>query len=155
MAVLAALVTSAQAQTTGVDRAASEQLTQYLRAHELPLVGASVSRAADGSEQVMLYGYVATNQGKQAAARRATKYFHNEPAITLINRIAVNPEIRDLGSRQRTATNNSEPPGGYAVAPGLAPPSGPLTWDQVYHEIQLNGIHPAPDAGDMSSPSPW
>ncbi|HTW87562.1 MAG TPA: hypothetical protein VMD75_06115 [Candidatus Binataceae bacterium] len=153
MLAIGSIATDAIAQTYTVDRTASDALTSYLREHRLPLVGASVSKASDGSSQVMLYGYVATEQGKRNAAKRAEKYFNNDPHITMVNRITVNPEIRELGSSSSEAAAGSPDAGMYAAPAGSAP-AGTLTWDQVYREIQQGGIHPAPDAGDGSS-SAW
>ncbi len=147
------IVTNAAAQSSTVDRVASEALTGDLRQHQLPLVGASVSRAGDGSTQVMLYGYVATQQGKQNAAARAAKYFKHDPRLALVNRITVNPEIRNLGSASNSAAAGAPDAGRYS-APASSSSTSTLTWDQVYREIQQGGIHPAPDPGDSSS-SPW
>jgi|GEM_PF-5105432 len=120
-AVLQAIVGNAGAQSSNVDRPASEALTSYLREHHLPLVGASVSKGADGSTQVMLYGYVATEKGKQNAASRAAKYFHNDPRVVMINRIAVNPEIRNLGSGSSGSNIAAAPDSGM-----YAPPHRPV-----------------------------
>ncbi len=157
MLAIGGLATEAAAQTYTVDRAASEALTSYLREHHLPLVGASVSKASDGSSQVMLYGYVATQQGKQNAAKRAAKYFNNDPRVALVNRITVNPEIRNLGSASNGSTSSETAagtPDALIAQPAGSAPAGTLTWDQVYREIQQGGIHPAPDPGDSSS-SAW
>jgi len=142
---------NAAAQSYTVDQSTSQALTSYLREHHLPLVGASVAKAGDGSTRVMLYGYVATQQGKRNAAARAATYFKNDPRIALVNRITVNPEIRDLGSSSAAAAAPES--GGYS-APAASSSSGALTWDQVYREIQQGGIHPAPDPGGGSS-SAW
>src|SRR5215472_14227410 len=42
-----------------VDQSQSQALTDYLKTHHLPLVGAQVLSAADGERQVILFGYVA------------------------------------------------------------------------------------------------
>lgn len=152
MVAIGGIITNAAAQGYSVDRAASEALTSYLREHHLPLVGASVSKAGDGSSQVMLYGYVATQQGKQNAAARAAKYFNNDPRVALVNRIIVNPEIRNLSSAS-SGTAAGTPDTGMYSAPAGSSSTGTLTWDQVYREIQQGGIHPAPDPGDSSSSS--
>jgi hypothetical protein len=153
MVAIGAVVRNSAAQSATVDRAASDALTAYLREHHLPLVGASVSKGGDGSTQVMLYGYVATEQGKHNAAARAATYFHNDPRIALVNRISVNPEIRNLGSTSSGAAPGAPDAGTYS-APATSSSAGTLTWEQVYREIQQGGIHPAPDPGDSSS-SPW
>ena len=155
IAVNGALVNDVAAQGSTADRAASDALTTYLREHHLPLVGGSVSKTPDGGTQVMLYGYVATEKGKQNAAARAAKYFQNDSRVTLVNRIAVNPEIRNLGSGSSPNTAEASPPdSGMYAAPPAASSMGALTWDQVYREIQAGGIHPAPDPADASS-APW
>jgi hypothetical protein len=150
-AALQAIVGNAAAQSSNVDRPASEALTSYLREHHLPLVGASVSTGTDGSTQVMLYGYVATEKGRQNAASRAAKYFHNDPRVVMINRIAVNPEIRNLSSGSSGSNVAAAPDSGMYAPPAASSSSGTLTWDQVYREIQQGGIHPAPDPADAGS----
>jgi hypothetical protein len=150
MLVIGGAVMNAAAQSYTVDQSTSQALTSYLREHHLPLVGASVAKAGDGSTRVMLYGYVATQQGKRNAAARAATYFKNAPRIALVNRIAVNPEIRDLGSSSAAGA----PDAGTYSAPAASSSSGALTWEQVYREIQQGGIHPAPDPGGGSS-SAW
>ncbi|MGH7907830.1 MAG: hypothetical protein ACREP6_14500 [Candidatus Binataceae bacterium] len=148
--LMLAAVPAARALTYTVDRAAGSQLTAYLRAHRLPLVGAAVSRAADGATQVMLYGYVATQSGKRNAAKRVAKYFHNNSRLVVINRISVNPEIRKLARNRgggETGTSAAPPSANsYTATPAGSSVSGE-TWEQVYQAIQRAGVHPAPDPG--------
>lgn len=145
LAAVVSVAPRAMAQDYTLDRSASDALTDYLRTHRLPLVGASVSRAASGNVRVMLYGYVATRRGKRNAAHRVAVYFHHDSRVTIVNRISINPEIRKLGS------NGSAAPGPPAASTGS---SNGLTWDRVMREIQEYGIHPAPDPGSATS-APW
>jgi len=155
MAMLAMPTSHAAAQGANVDRAASDALTAYLREHHLPLVGGSVSRMPGGGTQVMLYGYVATEKGKQNAAARAASYFKNDPNVAVVNRIAVNPEIRNLGSSSTNTAETATPDSGmYAMPLARSSAMGPVTFEQIYREIQAGGIHPAPDPADTSS-APW
>jgi hypothetical protein len=74
------------------DTAKSGTLTSYLQGHRLPLVGAQVLTDSSGDQQIILYGFVATEFGKQDAADKARRYLHN-PDAPVINRIAVRPEL--------------------------------------------------------------
>lgn len=74
------------------DTAQSGTLTSYLQSHRLPLVGAQVLADRSGDQQIILYGFVATEFGKQDAADKARRYLHS-PDVPVINRIAVRPEL--------------------------------------------------------------
>jgi hypothetical protein len=75
-----------------VDKSQSSALTDYLKSHRLPLVGARVLVSPTGQRQVMLYGFVASEYGKDDAEAKARKYL-NEPAIGVDNRIKVQPQL--------------------------------------------------------------
>ncbi len=94
----AALVSAAQipasAQTGAVDTATSQRLTDYLRKHRLPLVGAQITRDDNGETQVMLYGYVATSFGRSDAETKARQFM--KPGAQIVNRIEIRPEILHL-----------------------------------------------------------
>jgi opacity protein-like surface antigen len=156
-------IAAASAASAQVDSAASQDLTAYLRAHRFPLVGASVTHAGSGATQVILYGYVASDQGKQNANARVAEYYHSDPSVMVLNRISVNPEIRNLsdtgssGVAAENTTANAGPGTGlssgqpaYSGA-GLGPDE--TQWENVYKSIQKYGIHPAPDPS--SSSAPW
>ena len=70
----------------------SGSLSNYLQSHKLPLVGAQVLTNSNGNKQVILYGFVATDFGKQDAANKARRYL-NSPDTPVINRIQVRPEL--------------------------------------------------------------
>jgi hypothetical protein len=78
-----------------VDQAQSQALTDYLKAHRLPLVGAQVLAAPDGRRQVILFGYVATDYGKGDAEAKTRRYI-KDPQVTVDNRIKVEPTIANL-----------------------------------------------------------
>jgi hypothetical protein len=68
------------------------KLTKYLHAHRLPLVTAQVLTDSEGSRQVVLSGFTATDFGKQDAATKA-RGFLKDDAIAITNRIKVRPEL--------------------------------------------------------------
>jgi hypothetical protein len=75
-----------------VDQSQSGALTDYLKSHRLPLVGARVLQAPGGERQVMLYGFVATQYGKNDAEAKVHTYV-NDPSVTVDNRIKVEPQL--------------------------------------------------------------
>src|ERR1700728_3285757 len=80
------------------DPNASAALTDYLKQHRLPLVGAQVLRNPnDGSRAVVLYGFVGSDFGKSDAQRKAEDYV-NDASVDVDNRIRVNPELLSAGS---------------------------------------------------------
>ena len=86
---------SSPADITGyiADTGASTALTDYLKHHRLPLVGAQVMRNPNnGDRTVVLYGFVGSDLGKADAQRRAEDFI-NDPAVDVDNRIRVNPEL--------------------------------------------------------------
>ncbi|MHB8384320.1 MAG: hypothetical protein ACYDC3_18495 [Candidatus Binataceae bacterium] len=85
-----------------VNQSQSQALTDYLKTHRLPLVGAQVLVAPDGERQVILFGYVATGYGKQDAENKAHAYMKSA-AVTVDNRITIQPEL---------ANANAAPPAG-------------------------------------------
>jgi len=100
-ALLSVAQIPASAQTGTVDTATSRRLTDYLRKHRLPLVGAQVTRDDNGGTQVMLYGYVATSFGRSDAETRARKFMR--PGARIVNRIQIRPEILHLKSKTTRA----------------------------------------------------
>ncbi len=106
LVVLAAALVSlaqipARAQSSTVDTATSRRLTDYLRKHRLPLVGAQITRGDDGGTQVMLFGYVATSFGKGDAEAKTRKFM--KPGAQIINRIEIRPEILHLKPKTTNA----------------------------------------------------
>jgi opacity protein-like surface antigen len=101
VAVISAAQIPASAQTNTVDNATSQRLTDYLRKHRLPLVGAQITRDDSGGTQVMLYGYVATSFGKSDAETKTRSFM--KPGAQIVNRIQIRPEILHL-KRKTTDT---------------------------------------------------
>jgi hypothetical protein len=140
---------AARAAAQTVDQTASRALTDYLRKHRLPLVGGQVSTQDDGRTEVVLYGFVATEQGKRDAERKTLDYL-NQPDAKLVNRIVVKPEIQDLGANQAAEQATASDSGGLQ-----GPASGaPLTWDKLIKNIQSQPIRTAPDPA-ANAQSQW
>jgi hypothetical protein len=101
----------ARANTSGyvADPGASSALTDYLKHHRLPLVGAQVLRNPnDGARTVVLYGFVGSDFGKSDAQRQAEDFI-NDAAVDVDNRIRVNPELLAAGSSSPGSTAPSSP----------------------------------------------
>ena len=107
-----------------VEAKGSQDLTVYLRQHRLPLVGAQVLEDAAGDQRVVLYGFVATDFGKNDAARKAREYLKSSD-IAIDNRIEVRPEI----ARMRPQ-----------AAPAAAGAAGNESLDQVLNDIDRYGV---------------
>lgn len=105
------------------DAAQSTALTGYLQKNRLPLVRALVFTNGGGDRQVLLYGFVATDRGKENAAARARQYL-SDPSVEVINRIAVRPELLTSGG----GGSSSSP------APGSDAYDGELGSAQSYQE---------------------
>jgi hypothetical protein len=102
-------VASSHADTTGytADQSSSEALTDYLKQHRLPLVGAQVLKSSSGERAVVLYGYVATDFGKNDAVTKTHKYLANS-GVPVENRIKINPELLTAGNGANAPAINSE-----------------------------------------------
>lgn len=74
------------------DQTRSASLTDYLKNHKLPLVGAQVLKDSSGGRAVVLYGYTGSEFGKSDAASKTRKFLHDS-TITVDNRIKVRPEL--------------------------------------------------------------
>lgn len=96
-------------------------LTTYLKHHELPLVGADAVTRPDGTREVVLYGFTATNYGKSDAVRK-TRLFLDDPSIAITNRIIVQPSLAQARPRQQSWSSASA--GTAGAAPGAGVPSG-------------------------------
>jgi hypothetical protein len=84
----------AAAQSGQVDQTTSTKLTKYLHSHRLPMVGAQITNTESG-RQLMLYGFVASDFGKDDAVTKSKKYLHDS-TISVINNIRVNPQLKHL-----------------------------------------------------------
>src|SRR5208283_5880756 len=75
-----------------IDSAQSQGLSDYLKHHSLPLVGAQVVTSPSGGKQVILFGFVASDFGKTDAEQKARRYL-NDPTLVVDNRIKISPEL--------------------------------------------------------------
>jgi len=98
------------------DSAQSSALTSYLQKNRLPLVGAQVLTNGSGNREVILYGFVATDFGKQDAVDKARRYLH-APDVAVVNRIAVRPELLASNGSGAPSSAPSTPPSG-SYSPG-------------------------------------
>jgi len=79
-----------------IDSPQSQGLSDYLKHHSLPLVGAQVVTSTSGGKQVILFGFVASDFGKTDAEQKA-RYYLKDPSLVVDNRIKISPEL--AGSR--------------------------------------------------------
>jgi hypothetical protein len=101
----------------------SRVLTDYLKGHDLPLVGASMVTGQSG-RQLTLYGYVATEQGKSGAENDVRRIL-KDADVTIVNRIVVKPELLAMtqsNSSGNTGNNGNTANTGNSAAslPGVA-----------------------------------
>ena len=83
-----------------IDDVVSKDTTKYLHKHQLPLVGARVSNADDGTRKVVLYGFVASDLGKSDAVAKTIHYLGRD-GLTIVNSIAVKPNLNNLSRGAR------------------------------------------------------
>jgi len=106
------------------DQELGTQLTQYFHDHCLPLVSAQVSRASGGSQQVLLYGFVASDFGKDDAQNKARELL-GQNFNDIHNSIMVRPQLAEMTPPQPPASSaleGSNP--GIPGIPGGIPPTG-------------------------------
>lgn len=132
---------TALAQDYTVDRAASDELNDFLRKNRLPLVGAQVLKTPDGHERLMLYGFVATDFGKRDAEKKALAHLGGG-GIVVENRIVVRPEIGKLKA----------PPNPEATSGAQTRDSGNLSFDRVMDDIQRFGVKSPPGEDELGVP---
>jgi hypothetical protein len=100
----------------------SRVITDYLKAHNLPLVGASMAadQPTQSGRQLTLYGYVATPQGKLDAEEQARRVI-NDPTVPIANRIVVRPELLAMGNSQppEPPASTSDPSTAQNLSPDL------------------------------------
>jgi hypothetical protein len=139
----------AYAQAADVDQATSQALTSYLKQNRLPLVGAQVIKDSSGGRRLVLYGFVATDEGKVDAEQKAIGYL-GTPVPAVDDRLVIKPEL---------ATMTTPPQGDRGVSQQSVPPqSGPddqsmqggaaparrMSFDSLYQQIQQYGIKSPP-----------
>lgn len=136
---------TAAAQSSSVDSSASAKLTKYLHTHRLPMVGAQVSNTP-GGRQLMLYGFVATDFGKQDAVTKSRNFLHDS-SIAVVNNIKVDPQVRQL---KRPANGNGGDQSGDIRMPPRA------DWENTFDDtLRSGGVTPSNDpALKMPPPGP-
>jgi len=149
--VLGAVVSAARAQITApadVDQKTSQALSKHFHSHRLPMVGAQVSKTADGKRHVMIYGFTATDFGKRDAEKQA-RDFLKDPSIAIANRIQVNPQLRKRGSAQP-----APPPDDGQSAGGERGFPADADWErQVDDTLRAGGASPSNDP-NLKMPPP-
>jgi hypothetical protein len=102
-----------------IDSPQSQGLTDYLKHHDLPLVGARVVTSSSGGQQVILFGFVASDFGKTDAEQKARRYL-KDPTLVVDNRIKISPEL--AGGHGAAPPSNAMPTDGsdpYAASGSL------------------------------------
>ena len=87
-----------------IDSPQSQGLSDYLKAHSLPLVGAQVVTSSSGGKQVILFGFVASDFGKTDAEQKARHYL-KDPTLVVDNRIKISPELAGSGGNSHSTVN--------------------------------------------------
>ena len=127
----------ALAQNASVDQAASDFVTRYLHKHRLPMVGAQITKGASGP-QMMLYGFVATDFGKQDAETKARRSLH-DTTMPIVNNIRVNPQLRHLKKHETFGDDDQA-----AAPPNAAPPAA--DWERTVDDtLRAGGATPSND----------
>jgi hypothetical protein len=80
----------------------SNSLSKYLHQRRLPLVEARVIPSPGGTRTLPLYGFVATELGKQDAENQALDFLA-DPDIEITNLIKITPELMGLNSSNNGA----------------------------------------------------
>jgi hypothetical protein len=95
-----------------IDSGQSQGLSDYLKHHSLPLVGAQVVTSPSGGRQAILFGFVATDYGKSDAEQKARNYL-KDPSLLVDNRIKISPELANAkgGSTPNPAPSYQSPDG--------------------------------------------
>jgi hypothetical protein len=149
------MISVAGAQAADVDQATSQALTAYLKQHRLPLVGAQVIKDNSGGRRLVLYGFVATDQGKTDAEQKAIGYL-GTPVPVVDDRLLVKPELATMtapqsadqadqsnqGEPQSAEPNQSEPDDQGSQNGGA--PASSISFDSLYQQIQRYGIKSPP-----------
>jgi hypothetical protein len=138
------------------DQSASTALTDYLKQHRLPLVGAQVLRNPNnGSRAVVLYGFVGSDYGKSDAQHQAEDFI-NDDSVDVDNRIRVNPELLSArGSAAEGPPDSSDDPNQPAEASANASMPGVQSYvDQQNQSAQIQQYQQQTTMSSMNSMLP-
>jgi hypothetical protein len=137
---------TAAAQSSNVDKTTSAKLTKYLHNHRLPMVGAQISNTSSG-RQLMLYGFVATDFGKEDAVTKSKRYLHDS-TIAVVNNIRVNPQLKHLKRPPPSDESASDQTDSGAMPPPKA------DWERTLDEtLRSGGATPSNDPA-LKMPAP-
>ena len=103
-----------------VDSPQSQGLSDYLKHHQLPLVGAQVVTSASGGRQVILFGFVASDFGKTDAEQKARHYLKDQ-SVVVDNRIKISPELAGSKGGSAGSTVNGVPSANAMPSDGTDP----------------------------------
>jgi hypothetical protein len=95
-----------------IDSPQSQGLSDYLKHHSLPLVGAQVVTSPSGGKQVILFGFVASDFGKTDAEQKARHYL-KDTSLVVDNRIKISPEL--AGSAGTSGSTGKAASSGYPM----------------------------------------
>jgi hypothetical protein len=136
----------AAAQSNVVDKTTSAKLTKYLHSHRLPMVGAQISDTSSG-RHLMLYGFVATDFGKDDAETKAKAFLHDS-TIAVVNNIRVNPQLKHM----KIAPPSSESASGDMGSGATPPPRA--DWENTFdNTLRAGGAMPSNDPA-LKMPAP-
>ncbi len=103
-----------------IDSPQSQALSDYLKHHQLPLVGAQVVTSASGGRQVILFGFVASDFGKTDAEQKARHYLKDQ-SVVVDNRIKISPELAGSKGGSAGSTVNGVPSANAMPSDGTDP----------------------------------
>jgi len=109
MLLMSPVLAIAQMGNSQVDEYGSHRVTHFLHNHNLPLVGAQVIDNPDGSQELHLFGYVATPLGMKDAQEKAVKYL-GDKTIKVVNSIQVNPSLANMQASAPSPASSDNPP---------------------------------------------
>jgi len=102
-----------------IDSAQSQGLSDYLKHHSLPLVGAQVVTSPSGGKQAILFGFVASDFGKTDAEQKARHYL-KDSSLVVDNRIKISPEL--AGGHGSSGSTVNGVPSSNAMSPDGSDP---------------------------------
>ena len=106
-----------------IDSPQSQGLTDYLKRHQLPLVGAQVVTSTSGGRQVILFGFVASDFGKSDAEEKARHYLKDQ-SVVVDNRIKISAALAGGASGGARSSVAGTPPANAMPSDGSDPYAG-------------------------------